>query len=154
MDAVPCHSCLIPLYCSQLCQVQAGGDKVYDTSKNVYIFDNFSDDLEKYISDIISVKLSSSCSKNFTEHSHECQGAHWPLVLPPEIVLAGRVLVKHIEQQRHSNLSFSLLGLWVFSHSCFLLLFYNLFFKASYHGSFDLVFLGSLSQLCSTPFRK
>lgn len=30
----------------------------------------------------------------FAEHSHECKGVNWPAVLPPDIVLAGRILMK------------------------------------------------------------
>ncbi|XP_027104081.1 uncharacterized protein [Coffea arabica] len=117
MDSLPCPSCLIPLYCSQLCQVQASGDKMYDTAIDGSFIYKFSDDLQKYMSDVVSVKFSSSCSKNFTEHGHECGGLHWPLVLPSEVVLAGRVLAKYIEQQRPSSLNLSLRGLWDLCHN-------------------------------------
>lgn len=117
MDSVPCPSCLIPLYCSQLCQVQAGGDKMHDTASDGSFLYMFSDDLRKYISDVVSVEFSSSCSTNFAEHGHECGGLHWPLVLPSEVVLAGRVLMKYIEQQRPSSLTLSLRGLWDLCHN-------------------------------------
>lgn len=33
------------------------------------------------------------------EHKHECQGVHWPAILPSDVVLAGRVVVKIMEQK-------------------------------------------------------
>ncbi|PPS02799.1 hypothetical protein GOBAR_AA17852 [Gossypium barbadense] len=33
------------------------------------------------------------------EHKHECQGVHWPAILPSDVVLAGRVVVKTMEQK-------------------------------------------------------
>ncbi|KAF5188619.1 Kinesin-like protein kin-12e [Thalictrum thalictroides] len=37
------------------------------------------------------------------EHRHECEGVNWPRVLPSEIILAGRVLVKSMEQRKHHS---------------------------------------------------
>lgn len=113
MDAVPCSSCCTQLYCSRLCQVQAGGEQILQTSRNLPIDDKLADDLKNYISDVIFVEFSRPHVKKFTEHGHECQGVHWPAVLPSDVVLAGRVLAKYIEQQRNSGFMFSLSGIWV-----------------------------------------
>lgn len=81
--------------------------------RNIGVRANLSDDLLKYISDVITAGVFGSSSEDYTEHNHECGGAHWPLVLPSEIVLAGRVIVKYIEQQRHSSFNYDLQGVWV-----------------------------------------
>ncbi|CAI9091934.1 OLC1v1027055C1 [Oldenlandia corymbosa var. corymbosa] len=116
MDPVACSSCCIPLYCSHLCQVQAGGEHLLPTARDLPI-DNLPEDLNNYISNVISVQISRPQVKKFIEHVHECQGVHWPAVLPSDVVLAGRVLAKCIEQQRHSGLKFSLLGIWDLCHN-------------------------------------
>ncbi|XP_012463165.1 uncharacterized protein LOC105782757 isoform X3 [Gossypium raimondii] len=78
-DTIPCISCSLPLYCSQHCQVQAGGPiHIPDTM----VGSNFKPTLE--------------C---IPEHKHECQGVHWPAILPSDVVLAGRVVVKTMEQK-------------------------------------------------------
>lgn len=81
--------------------------------RSVAVHADLSDDLLKYISDVVSVSNFDSCLKDYTEHSHECNGVHWPLILPAEIVLAGRVLVKYIEQQRRTSLTYNLQRIWV-----------------------------------------
>lgn len=40
--------------------------------------------------------------EHIQEHSHECGGMHWPAVLPPEVVLAGRLMVKFNEKRKLS----------------------------------------------------
>lgn len=40
-----------------------------------------------------------------TEHQHECQGVHWPAVLPSEIVLAGRVLAKFLSKSSSGDIT-------------------------------------------------
>lgn len=94
--------------------MQAGGQRPLDITGNKYR--DLPDDLVKYISDLHSYSVSDSC-KGFAEHSHECRGTHWPLVLPSEIVLAGRVLAKHIEQHKHSGSGFDFLGIWDLFHN-------------------------------------
>lgn len=37
------------------------------------------------------------------EHGHECGGAHWPAVLPTDVVLAGRVMAKFKEKGKSSG---------------------------------------------------
>ena len=34
--------------------------------------------------------------QKFYEHQHECGGSNWPAVLPSDVVLAGRLMVKNI----------------------------------------------------------
>ncbi|TYK20651.1 SET and MYND domain-containing protein 4 isoform X1 [Cucumis melo var. makuwa] len=38
-------------------------------------------------------------TENVHEHKHECDGVHWPAILPSEIVLAGRIVAKFIAQR-------------------------------------------------------
>ncbi|KAI3458405.1 hypothetical protein Pfo_015068 [Paulownia fortunei] len=97
-DTVPCVSCSIPLYCSLKCQVQAGGQDFSKYKRKYEFLQDLSDDLERYIRNVTSPGISSSNIEHAAEHWHECQGMHWPAVLPSDVVLAGRILVKHIEQ--------------------------------------------------------
>ncbi|KAK4433451.1 Stress-induced-phosphoprotein 1 [Sesamum alatum] len=99
-DTVPCMSCSIPLYCSLECQLQAGGQD-FSKYKGEHEFpEDLSDVLEQYIRNVTSPGISSSNIEH-AEHRHECLGMHWPAVLPSDVVLAGRILVKHIQQQSH-----------------------------------------------------
>ncbi|XP_059627848.1 uncharacterized protein LOC132270675 isoform X2 [Cornus florida] len=116
-DTVPCSSCSTPLYCSRQCQIQAGGKKLGNNSKNYGIHETFSGDLEKYISDITSANVCDPVDECFAEHRHECQGVHWPAILPSDIILAGRVLVKSIEKQRHVKDASKLIGTLELSHN-------------------------------------
>lgn len=65
--------------------------------------------LEKYASDIISGADSETVTEYVPEHKHECQSGSWPLVLPSEIVLAGRIVVKSLMGRTvsHENANFS-----------------------------------------------
>ncbi|KAK3005108.1 hypothetical protein RJ639_016525, partial [Escallonia herrerae] len=101
VDIVPCSSCSIPLYCSQQCQVEAGGRKMGNYLDNYGLGVHVSDDLQKYSRDVIVASISGPEIERIAAHKHECQGAHWPAVLPSEVVLAGRVLVRSMGQQRH-----------------------------------------------------
>lgn len=116
-DTVPCTLCSIPLYCSQHCKIRAGGQALRNFPQNNSIHENVSDDLEHYVAQITLANNSDSNVECFTEHKHECQGVHWAAVLPSEIVLAGRVLVKSIEQRRHSVDFSNLLGTLELVHS-------------------------------------
>ncbi|XP_034703875.1 SET and MYND domain-containing protein 4 isoform X2 [Vitis riparia] len=117
VDSVPCTSCSIPLYCSQHCQMQAGGQELRNNSKNHGICTNLSSDLEKYVAGITLPKDSDSNIEWIVEHKHECKGVNWPAVLPPEIVLAGRVMVKSVEQKKHSCNASNLMDTLELSHS-------------------------------------
>ncbi|PON71106.1 N-terminal acetyltransferase A, auxiliary subunit [Parasponia andersonii] len=97
-DKVPCTSCSIPYYCSQKCQLRAGG-KMFNYPKSNGIHENLTSDLAKYVTEITLGDDSETDSEHIPEHKHECKGAHWPLVLPSEIVLAGRLFVKSIMQR-------------------------------------------------------
>ncbi|KAL0304001.1 UNVERIFIED_CONTAM: hypothetical protein Sradi_6268200 [Sesamum radiatum] len=97
-DTVPCMSCSNPLYCSLKCQLQAGGQE-FSKYKSKYEFpEDLSDVLEQYIRTVTSPGILSS-NVEHAEHRHECLGMHWPAVLPSDVILAGRILVKHIQQQ-------------------------------------------------------
>ncbi|KAI3963892.1 hypothetical protein MKW92_003748 [Papaver armeniacum] len=107
-DTVPCSSCSMTLYCSQYCQEQATGQKPGIDLNGIPTSGNVSADLKRYV-EKISLENNSGhpvADSNPTwvaEHRHECGGVHWPAVLPAEIVLAGRVLVKKIEAKKYSK---------------------------------------------------
>ncbi|CAN1301402.1 SET and MYND domain-containing protein 4 [Linum perenne] len=97
LDTVPCLSCSVPLYCSQHCQVQAGGKSLVrcrEEQRN----NTYSDSLGKHVMEVTKCIDSDTAIECFPEHKHECGGVHWPAVLPPDVVLAGRVLTKHLCQ--------------------------------------------------------
>ncbi|XP_021900001.1 SET and MYND domain-containing protein 4 isoform X3 [Carica papaya] len=101
-DSVPCPSCAIPLYCSENCQVRAGGE-FRTEPKNFTTPKNFSDDLVEYIAGI-TLRLETSSEKELVrEHQHECRGFNWPAILPSDVVLAGRMLVKSLEERKVST---------------------------------------------------
>ncbi|XP_010278902.1 PREDICTED: SET and MYND domain-containing protein 4 isoform X2 [Nelumbo nucifera] len=106
-DMVPCTSCSISLYCSQHCQAKAGGKPSGSNSNNYSIPKSVPPDLERYIAKTLAIDsgyaLVDANADHFFEHGHECGGAHWPAVLPCEIVLAGRALVKSIVDKGHSK---------------------------------------------------
>lgn len=83
--------------------MQAGGQELKKNPKNHGICTNLSSDLEKYVEEITSPKYYDSSIGWIAEHKHECEGVNWPVALPSEIVLAGRVMVKSIEQKKHSS---------------------------------------------------
>lgn len=64
---------------------------------------------EEYISQIARGIDLYTGDEHIFEHKHECQGAHWPIILPADIALAGRVLVKSIEHRRASSEDFNLM---------------------------------------------
>nr|GME07068.1 SET and MYND domain-containing protein 4 isoform X1 [Ipomoea batatas] len=103
MHAVPCESCSIPLYCSSQCQLVSGGKEFCKTLGKVSRHNELPDELEKYISECVSIGYSGPRTEDIAEHRHECEGVHWPAVLPSEVVLAGRVLVKFLGQQKDSS---------------------------------------------------
>ncbi|XP_073296910.1 uncharacterized protein [Primulina huaijiensis] len=102
-DAVSCMSCSIPFYCSTKCQMLAGGCGSSEHKKQYEFQRNLIDDLEDYVRNVTSPSITSSELDHAAEHEHECQGVHWPAVLPSDVVLAGRVLVKHIQQQSYDG---------------------------------------------------
>ncbi|CAL0327536.1 unnamed protein product [Lupinus luteus] len=93
-DRVPCISCSIPLYCSQQCQIKAGG-RMFRIYPEVHaILKSLPRDLGEYAAEVIQVNDSEQEIENISEHKHECQGVNWSAVLPSEIVLAGRILAR------------------------------------------------------------
>lgn len=116
-DAISCVSCSIPLYCSDWCQIKAGGQK-FDRSSNSFSgLEGLADDLKNYMSVAVLAGTSTLDTGHIAEHRHECQGFHWPLILPAEVVLAGRILVKVIEQNRCASADSSLIGFLDLSHN-------------------------------------
>ncbi|KAL6509635.1 hypothetical protein OROGR_022945 [Orobanche gracilis] len=73
------------------CQAQTSGQKAGSASKSRQDHNSLSDDLEKYIANITS---SGFCTEQNFDHKHECGGVNWPIVLPSEIVLAGRIFLR------------------------------------------------------------
>ncbi|XP_062092271.1 uncharacterized protein LOC133798096 isoform X2 [Humulus lupulus] len=98
LDKVPCTSCSIPFYCSQKCQLLAGG-RLLNYPKGRGALENLSDTLKQYVAQITLGDNSETDIEHIPEHKHECKGAHWPSVLPSEIVLAGRLFVKSVMQR-------------------------------------------------------
>ncbi|KZV30020.1 SET and MYND domain-containing protein 4-like [Dorcoceras hygrometricum] len=103
VDAVSCISCSIPFYCSTKCQMLAEGCGSFEHKKQPEFLRNITDDLEDYVRNVTSLSITSSELGYDAEHKHECQGVLWPAVLPSDVVLAGRVLVKHIQQQSYDG---------------------------------------------------
>ncbi|KAG5050261.1 hypothetical protein JHK85_011364 [Glycine max] len=95
-DRVPCILCSIPLYCSHQCRIRATGQmfKIYPEYNG--FFKNLPSDLGEYAAEVIQCNDSELEIGDITEHKHECQGVHWPMVLPSEIVLAGRILARFL----------------------------------------------------------
>lgn len=111
-DAISCLSCSIPLYCSDQCQLQAGGQKIDRSFRSFKGLEGLPNDLQNYISDVLAGN-STLETGHIAEHRHECLGFHWPLILPSEVVLAGRILVKVIEQKKHASVVSKLIGILV-----------------------------------------
>ncbi|GER50861.1 tetratricopeptide repeat protein [Striga asiatica] len=98
-DTVPCVSCSIPLYCSLKCQVQAVDQYFSNCKKDHESLHDLPHDLVRHIRSVTLPAISSSNTERAPEHRHECRGMHWSAVLPSDVVLAGRILVKHMEEQ-------------------------------------------------------
>ncbi|KAL0298280.1 UNVERIFIED_CONTAM: Stress-induced-phosphoprotein 1 [Sesamum radiatum] len=127
-DTVPCMSCSIPLYCSLKCQLQSGGQEFSKYKSKYELPQDLSDVLKQYIRTVTSPGSSSSTVEH-AEHRHECLGMHWPAVLPSDVILAGRILVKHIQQQNRGGV------------------------QPKYHGILDLCQnYGQLSSDCKLEF--
>ncbi|KAL9312758.1 hypothetical protein ACSQ67_018210 [Phaseolus vulgaris] len=103
-DRVPCISCSIPLYCSHQCQIRAGGQmfRIYPEKNDT--FKKMPSDLGEYASEVIQSDDSEQEIEDITEHKHECGGVHWPVVLPSEIVLTGRILAGFLLNSTSENI--------------------------------------------------
>ncbi|XP_020097964.1 SET and MYND domain-containing protein 4-like [Ananas comosus] len=104
-DVLFCSSCTIPIYCSQKCQEQAGGEQFCWNRAFCPAQNNFSPDLAKHITDVTSANYTKNIEndkhfEHIPEHRHECGGTNWPAVFPPDIVLAGRVVANSMEKRR------------------------------------------------------
>ncbi|CAI8598663.1 unnamed protein product [Vicia faba] len=104
-DRVPCISCSIPLYCSHQCQIKAGGQAFRISTEDNHILKNLPRDLGEYAAEVIQYNDCEQKLDDVTEHQHECQGVHWPAVLPSEIVLAGRVLAKFLSKSSSGDIT-------------------------------------------------
>ncbi|EPS58929.1 hypothetical protein M569_15882, partial [Genlisea aurea] len=107
VDTVPCLSCSAPLYCSEKCRFQAGGEELPRFED-----DDFGGSLRQLPTELLqhirrnyvtSSGESSSDGEQFHEHRHECRGMNWSSVLPSPLVLAGRILVRNIEKRTHKS---------------------------------------------------
>ncbi|XP_024009173.1 SET and MYND domain-containing protein 4 [Eutrema salsugineum] len=97
-DSVPCPSCSIPVYCSESCQIRSGGMLSTNKMDKHHNFQNLPDDIVEHITGVTSVDKYYSETESIQEHQHECRGANWSAVLPSDAVLAGRVIMKLINQ--------------------------------------------------------
>ncbi|KAL1222172.1 Histone-lysine N-methyltransferase ASHR1 [Cardamine amara subsp. amara] len=119
-DAVPCQSCPIPVYCSESCQIQSGGMlSTNETDKHQlhHTFQDLPDDIVEHIKGVTSADIHYSETECIQEHQHECHGANWPAVLPSDAVLAGRVIMKSINQGKTAMDLSNLQEILEFSHS-------------------------------------
>jgi tetratricopeptide (TPR) repeat protein len=97
-DTVPCPSCSIPVYCSESCQIQSGGMLSTNEMDKHHIFQKLPDDIVEHIKGVTSADIYYFATDLIQEHQHECRGANWPAVLPSDAVLAGRIIMKLINQ--------------------------------------------------------
>ncbi|CAN8290187.1 unnamed protein product [Cochlearia groenlandica] len=97
-DNVPCPSCSIPVYCSESCQIQSGGMWSKTEMDKHHISQNLPNDVVEHIKAVTSADIYCSETECILEHQHECQGANWPAVLPSDAVLAGRIIMKLINE--------------------------------------------------------
>ncbi|XP_021752493.1 histone-lysine N-methyltransferase ASHR1-like isoform X1 [Chenopodium quinoa] len=102
-DNIPCTSCSIPLYCSDRCQLQSGGQVLRKRVTNNESDDILSGDSFKYFLKVTSDSHLDPGIECFTEHGHECRGVNWPVVLPTQVVLAGRIMMKLVELKEDSK---------------------------------------------------
>nr|XP_010905092.2 uncharacterized protein LOC105032355 [Elaeis guineensis] len=120
-DILFCHSCTIPIYCSQHCHEQAGGQQFLRNKGSFTAQKSLSPELEKHIMNA-SLANRVSCTtadmniKQISEHRHECGGVHWSAVLPHDVVLAGRVMSKYIEKKSSGKIS-NLMETLEFAHN-------------------------------------
>lgn len=63
-----------------------------------HLLQNLPDDIVEHIKGVTSADIYYSETECIQEHQHECRGANWPAVLPSDAVLAGRVIMKLINQ--------------------------------------------------------
>ncbi|KAF1865656.1 hypothetical protein Lal_00005033 [Lupinus albus] len=104
-DRVPCISCSIPLYCSQQCQIQAGGQTFRIYPEVHGILKSLPRDLGEYAAEVIQGNDSEQEIADISEHKHECQGVNWSGVLPSEIVLAGRILARFLPKSTSEDIT-------------------------------------------------
>lgn len=110
-DSVPCGFCAVLLFCSESCRDHAGGNPSGTKhSKNRPLSEQILDDSHCETGNL-SLFENNSCKTspvdikdvNWFEHKHECGGMSWAAVLPTEVTLAARMLIKSIVRQSFGN---------------------------------------------------
>ncbi|XP_042378044.1 SET and MYND domain-containing protein 4-like isoform X1 [Zingiber officinale] len=100
-DLLFCPSCTIPVYCSNCCLEQAVGEESsskadnHSPKKNVYV--DLEKSMDRFSSNARSIGVNMP-NNHIPEHHHECGGLHWSAVLPPDIVLAARIIAISVEK--------------------------------------------------------
>eukprot|EP00249_Psilotum_nudum_P010947 c22866_g1_i2 orf=144-2300(+) len=113
-DLVPCNGCNIAVYCSEVCKDSAISTAILSSSGN--------------------------CTETqWPEHRHECGGPSWPTVLPTEVVLAARIVVRSISEQHYPN---DLYNMWTEEVSC------HHYDQLSTTDKLDLVVLATVVAYC------
>ncbi|XP_045822839.1 uncharacterized protein LOC123915682 isoform X2 [Trifolium pratense] len=87
------------------CQIKAGGEMFRISTEDSNILKNLPGDIGKYAAEVIQYNDCEQKIDDVTEHKHECQGVHWPAVLPSEIVLAGRVVAKFLSKSSSGDIA-------------------------------------------------
>lgn len=106
-DSVPCGFCAVPLFCSENCRDHAAGNPSGTKySKNRPLSEKMLDDsycetetLSLFENDSCQTSPAELKDVNWFEHKHECGGMSWAAVLPTEVTLAARMLIKSIYRQ-------------------------------------------------------
>lgn len=79
--------------------MRAGGQIQVNYSSKINIHKKSSSCIEEYIPDTTGGSNFDPKLVCIPEHKHECQGVHWPAILPSDVVLAGRAVVKSMENK-------------------------------------------------------
>lgn len=75
------------------------------STEDNYVLKNLPNNLAEYAAEVIQYNDCEQKIGNVTEHKHECQGVHWPAVLPSDIVLAGRLLAKFLSKNSSGDIT-------------------------------------------------
>lgn len=158
LNPVPCSGCAGPLFCQEKCRDNAVGKAGVDdaTSKGTGegndvterrrtdgrsdlprgITDSSDETFVRKVSDIGKAEggngVNSDC---FGVHAHECGGASWAAILPPDAVLAVRMLAKLQRERaaRKDGPSADTLGALKVGQSCFFRKHFCRHAEASHH---------------------
>ncbi|KAG0457405.1 hypothetical protein HPP92_022562 [Vanilla planifolia] len=118
MDALFCTSCTIPVYCSEHCLEKAVGIKFIQSELIYSLQNNLSEQHWQHAMHSISWNTQNNADVfHLPEHEHECGGSHWSAVLPTDIVLAGRVMMRSTERIKLTEGYLNHVGTLEFSHN-------------------------------------